>query len=156
MSRTLIGNNFFRTIACAILLAFAPPLFGAAPFVIQTEGPTPDEVKEVTVEEHLGASLPLDLVFHDEQGSAVPLRQFFSGKKPVVLQMGYYNCPMLCGLVSQGLIKSLKDVSLNAGSDYEVVYVSIDPNETPLVAAGKKQSYVKAYQRPARRPAGTC
>ena len=107
--------------------------------------PNPPEAKTVTVVEHLNAQIPLDLTFNDEDGKPVQLKQFFNGKKPVVLQMGYFGCPMLCSLVSQGLVNSLKDVKLNAGSDYEVVYVSIDPTEGAGMAKAKKQSFLDVY-----------
>jgi protein SCO1/2 len=95
----------------------------------------------------LNSSLPLDLTFVDEQSHAGPLRQYFTGKKPVVLQMGYFQCPMLCTLTSRGLAESLKQVTLNAGSDFDVVFVSIDPKETPALAAAKKESFIKEYGR---------
>ena len=108
----------------------------------------PEELKNITVDEHLNTQLPLDLTFTDERNQTVQLGQYFSGNKPVVLQLGYYGCPMLCDLVSRGLTKSLKTVELNAGSDFEVVFISIDPNETWQLAQGKKRSYVTEYARP--------
>jgi protein SCO1 len=116
--------------------------------------PNPAEAKTVTVVEHLSTQLPLDLSFVDENGQSVQLKQYFNGKKPVVLQMGYFGCPMLCSLVSQGLVNSLKDVKLNAGSDYEVVYVSIDPTEGPGMANAKKQAYMQAYGHGSESAAG--
>jgi protein SCO1/2 len=110
--------------------------------------PAPDELKNITVDEHLNTQLPLDLTFTDERNQVVKLGQYFTGTKPVVLQLGYYGCPMLCDLVSRGLTKSLKGVELNAGSDFEVVFISIDPNESWQLAQGKKRSYLKEYARP--------
>jgi len=108
----------------------------------------PDADKNVQVKEHPGAALPLDAWFMDETGKNVQLRQYFDGKrKPVIIQIGYYRCPMLCGLISRGLVDSLKEVRLNAGPDYEVVFISIDPRETPELAAMKKESFLKAYAR---------
>jgi len=107
--------------------------------------PVPNEAKTVTVVEHLNTKIPLDLNFIDDAGNPVQLKQYFTGKKPVVLQMGYFGCPMLCSLVSQGLVTSLKDVSLNAGGDFEIVYVSIDPTEGPGMAHTKKQAYLESY-----------
>ena len=108
----------------------------------------PEELKNITVDEHLNTQLPLDLTFTDERNQTVQLGQYFSGNKPVVLQLGYYGCPMLCDLVSRGLTKSLKTVELNAGSDFEVVFISIDPHEDWTLAQGKKRSYVTEYDRP--------
>ena len=80
-------------------------------------GPTPADAESVKIDEHPNAQLPLDLSFVDEAGKTVQLKQYFSSGKPVVLQFGYFGCPMLCSLVSQALVDSLKDVKLNAGSD---------------------------------------
>ncbi|HZK82806.1 MAG TPA: SCO family protein, partial [Humisphaera sp.] len=108
----------------------------------------PESAKSVKVVEHLNAPLPLDAWFTDDSGKAVQLRQYFdNAKKPVLLQIGYFRCPMLCGLVSRGLVDSLKEVKLNAGPDYEVVFLSIDPNETPELAAQKKKSFLHDYAR---------
>lgn len=107
----------------------------------------PDELKHVAIDEHLGSTIPLDLTFRDERDQPVQLRRYFSGKKPVVLQLGYYRCPMLCDVISHGLLDSLKEIKLEAGKDFEVVFVSIDPHETPALAALKKQSYMEEYGR---------
>lgn len=97
----------------------------------------------VNVSEHPGAALPLDLGFTDETGKAVRLGDYFTGGRPVVLQLGYYECPMLCSLVSKGTADAFKAVSLVPGKDYELVFVTINPAETPALAAAKKQSYLK-------------
>ena len=107
----------------------------------------PGELNDVTVVEHAGSQLPLDLTFNDETGKPVQLGQYFAGRKPVVLQLGYYKCPMLCGLISQGLLNSVKQVSLTAGKDYDLVFVSIDPKETPELAAQKKGAFLQQYGR---------
>ncbi len=111
-------------------------------------GTIPAEAKAVTVKEHLNTKIPLDLQFTDETGKQVRLGDYFNGgKRPVILQLGYYRCPMLCSLTSQGLIDVLNDLKLDAGKDYQVVFVSIDPSETPQLAAEKKKSYLSAYHR---------
>jgi len=108
----------------------------------------PESAKSVKVTEHLNSALPLDAWFTDDSGKSVQLREYFdNAKKPVLLQIGYFRCPMLCSLVSRGLVDSLKEVKLNAGPDYEVVFLSIDPNETPELAAQKKQSFLHNYAR---------
>jgi protein SCO1/2 len=79
----------------------------------------------------------------------VKLGDYFKGQKqPVILQLGYYGCPMLCDLISQGATQSLKELSLNAGADYHVVFISIDPKEDWTLAQKKKRSYVTEYGRP--------
>jgi protein SCO1/2 len=107
----------------------------------------PDALKDIGVTEHLGSKLPLDLTFTDDQGQTVTLGKYFNGKKPVILQLGYLGCPMLCSLVSQGTVDSLRKLSLTAGKDYEIVFVSIDPKEGYKLAADKKETYVQDYHR---------
>ncbi|HYE19953.1 MAG TPA: SCO family protein [Tepidisphaeraceae bacterium] len=109
--------------------------------------PVPDELKNVTVDEKLAAELPLDAPFTDDAGNRVTLRKYFDGGKPVILQLGYYGCPMLCDLVSQGTVNALRDVSLEAGKDYDVVFVSVDPAETRELAYLKKTNFLRAYGR---------
>lgn len=106
-----------------------------------------DPLADIAYEQRLGEQLPLDLPFVDEEGRAVALGDFF-GEKPVVLALGYYECPMLCSLVREGMVASLMDVTLTAGTDFEVVNVSIDPTETPMNAANAKAAIVSRYNRP--------
>jgi protein SCO1/2 len=107
----------------------------------------PDELKGITIDERLNQPLPLDVPFVDEMNRQVTLRQYFGAGRPVVLQLGYYGCPMLCDLISKGLIDSMKMVELEPGRDYELIFVSIDPNERWDLAQKKKRSYVQAYGR---------
>jgi protein SCO1/2 len=109
--------------------------------------PAPDELKNITVDEHLGQTVPLDALFVDDTNQKVTLAKYFTGKKPVIVQLGYYGCPMLCDLVSKGLVKSMKDVELTAGVDYEVIFISIDPNENWMLAQSKKRAYAAEYGR---------
>jgi protein SCO1/2 len=153
MNRTFVQIFARTTIACclAILLARAPR--AAARGVITPEPPprtaaTPDELKNVTLDEHLNGPLPLDAKFVDDTNQPVQLRKYFTGKKPVVLQLGYYGCPMLCDLVSRGATTSLKELPLTAGKDFELVFISIDPNESWQLAQGKKRSWLREYDRP--------
>jgi len=106
-----------------------------------------DPTREVGLDQRLGEMLPLDLVFRDGTGAEVRLGDYF-GHGPVVLALVYYECPMLCTLVLNGAVRTLRGVPLDAGEDFEVVVVSIDPGETPELAAAKQAEYVKAYDRP--------
>ena len=108
----------------------------------------PGALKGVGIDQRLDAQIPLDVVFNDEAGRALPLSTYFTGKKPVVLALVYYRCPMLCSEILNGLAGALKAVSLNPGQDFEVVAVSFDPKDTPEIAAAKKQSYLHRYNRP--------
>ena len=102
---------------------------------------------EVGLDQKLGEKIPLDLVFRDEAGHPVRLGDLF-GARPVVLTLAYYRCPMLCSLVLNGLASGLKPVSLDPGKDFAMVTVSIDPRETPDLAAASAKSYVARYGRP--------
>lgn len=124
-----------------------PPLYGARPEPGQVATGLPKALKNVGIDQKLNEQIPLDAVFKDEQGREVKLGEFF-GKKPVVLSLVYYTCPMLCNQVLNGMLGSFRQVSFNIGEQYEVVTVSFDPRETPALAAAKKQTYVKGYNRP--------
>ena len=86
-------------------------------------------------------------MFRDEAGNEVRLGQYF-GQKPVVLVLAYYECPMLCTIVLNGVLHSLKELKYNVGQEFEVVTVSFDPSEKPSLAAAKKAIYVGLYGRP--------
>jgi protein SCO1/2 len=109
---------------------------------------SPEELKEVSITEHAGDTIPLDATFTDEGGKTVQLRQYFAAKRPVILQLGYFGCPAMCGLVSHGMLDALKDVTLMPAKDFEILYVSIDPSEKPELAAQKKESYLAQFNRP--------
>lgn len=102
---------------------------------------------EVGLDQKLGEWIPLDITFRDEQGAEVALRSFFRGR-PVVLALVYYECPMICTEVLNGLVKSFKVLPLSIGKDYDVITVSINPREKPPLAASKKAQYVKSFGRP--------
>lgn len=110
-------------------------------------GGLPPQLRNVGFDPPLNAQLPLDLAFRDEVGRAVSLRNY-SNAKPVVLALVYYGCPMLCNEVEQGLVGTLKMISFNPGRDYEVVFVSFDPRETPDMALQKKQAAISRFARP--------
>jgi len=107
----------------------------------------PEILKEIGIDQRLDAPLPLDIPLRDETGRAVRLGDYF-GKRPVVLALVYYNCPMLCTQVLNGLVAALNVMSLDAGRDFDVVAVSFDARETPAMAAAKKDAYLTRYKRP--------
>lgn len=107
----------------------------------------PPQLRGVGIDQRLDNQVPLDLKFRDETGQPVNLASYF-GKKPVILSLVYYTCPMLCTTAENGLLNALRDVKFNIGEQYEVVTVSIDPTETPEMALGKKAVYVGLYGRP--------
>jgi protein SCO1/2 len=106
----------------------------------------PAALEGVRFDQRLGGHLPLDLGFRDEEGRAVSLGEFF-GKRPVLLSLGYYNCPMLCPMVRDGLVRSIKPLSFSAGREFEVVIVSIDPDEGPKDAKPRREDSLSRYDR---------
>jgi protein SCO1/2 len=107
----------------------------------------PKALEGVGIDQHLDGKIPLDLRFTDESGASVRLGDYF-GSKPVVLALVYYECPMLCTLVLNGLVSSVKALSFDVGNEFEIVTLSFDPNETSAMAAAKKETYLEAYRRP--------
>jgi protein SCO1/2 len=108
----------------------------------------PTVLKQVQVTQHLNAQLPLNAAFVDDTGAPVMLAKYFDGKHPAVVSLVYYNCPMLCSEELDGLTGALEMVHLTPGKDFQIVIISIDPSETPQVAAKKKAFYLKRYGHP--------
>jgi protein SCO1 len=106
----------------------------------------PPYLQNVGIEQRLDAQVPADLSFVDDTGRPVKLGDYF-GKKPLILNLVYYNCPMLCGEVLAGLTGSMKLIKFDVGNQFEVVTVSFNPQETPRLAAEKKRDYLKRYGR---------
>ena len=104
-------------------------------------------MRDVRIDQNLNSQVPLDLTFRDEDGKQVKLRDYFHGK-PVVLIPAYYRCPRLCTLILNGVADSLRQISFKMGRDFSVVTFSFDPNETPEMAAAKKESYVEFLGQP--------
>jgi protein SCO1/2 len=105
-------------------------------------------LKDVRIDQKMDSAVPLDLPFVDEHGKDVTLAQYFGGSRPAVLALVYYECPMLCTQVLNGLFSSIEPLKLDAGRDFDIVVVSFDPGETPAMALAKKTSYLKHYHRP--------
>ena len=148
--RTIRGGWRAAILCCALL---------SAPFFAQVSSygdkqngenagdQLPQVLKKVGVSQHLNQQLPLDAAFVDESGKPVKLGDYF-GKKPAILALVYYTCPMLCSEEMDGLTSSLEMVKLTPGKDFDVVIVSIDPSDSPEQAAKSKALYVKRYGRP--------
>ena len=117
------------------------PLYGARPPSGNPSTGLPQALQEVRIEQKLDQQLPLDLVFRDENGRDVKLGQYF-GHKPVVLAFVYYDCPMLCTQVLNGMVTSFRVLPFEIGQEFDVVTISFDPRETPELAQKKKKVYV--------------
>ncbi len=138
---------------CAVMrfAACAAMLLAAAVMPVRADNSVasrrPKILRDVGIDQNLDQQIPLDLRFRDETGKSIQLRQYF-GKKPIVLSLVYFGCPMLCTMVEDGLLQSLKQVNFSAGEQFDVLTVSFDPHDTPEVAAAKKALYVGLYGRP--------
>lgn len=111
------------------------------------EDTRPKILQKVGIDQRLNQQLPLDLRFRDDEGREVRLGDYF-GKRPVIFALVYYQCPMLCTLVLNGMTSALTVVRFDAGREFDVVAVSIDPRETPAMASAKKRTYLSRYKRP--------
>jgi protein SCO1/2 len=143
MNWTRLISGFF-----ALLLSASAVMGQAVP---SSTGPAaqnmPLVLQNVGFEPQLNAKLPLDLAFRDEVGRNVQLREYFT-QRPVLLALVYYGCPMLCNQTEQGVVGTLRMLSFNPGRDYEVVFVSFDPRESPDMAAQKKEFAMMHFRRP--------
>lgn len=136
-----------RRLTLAALLALLPSLAAAQMGSVPPPRPaTPGVLQEIGFDQRLGGQVPLELAFTDEAGRAVKLADYF-GKKPVVLSLVYYECPMLCTISLNGLAGALEALSFVPGQEFEVLTVSFDPGETPVLAAAKKKAYLARYKR---------
>jgi protein SCO1/2 len=106
----------------------------------------PPGLKNVGIQQNLDQPIPPDLTFTDDLGRSVRLGDYF-GKKPMILNLVYYNCPMLCGEVLSGLENSLRMMKFDVGKEFDVITVSFDPQETPEMAAKKKAEFLRRYKR---------
>jgi protein SCO1/2 len=139
----------FRLFAWPLIWSWFTVLVGGGAAVAHhTEGHQPPGLlAEVRFDQRLDAQVPLDLVFQDETGTSVRLRDYF-GQRPIILTLNYYNCPMLCPLALEGLVRSLRPLSFSIGEQFDVLTVSFDPRETPELAAEAKVKYTQDYARP--------
>ncbi len=110
-------------------------------------GAMPELLQDVGLDQRLNTQLPLTLQFKDEEGRTVRLGDYF-GKRPVILTLAYYECPMLCTQVLNGVASAIGVLKFSVGQEYEIVTVSFDPRDTPERARAKKASYIERYNRP--------
>lgn len=121
-------------------------LLGVGDIYAQDFTPTPTVLDSVGIDQQLGEQIPLDLTFKDETGAPVTLAHYFKDR-PVILVPAYYECPMLCTQILNGLLSGLRPLSLNVGEDFQIVTFSFNPKEGPELAAAKKTAYLEGYHR---------
>jgi protein SCO1/2 len=134
-----------------LLIVFVLALIASFPATAQGQQqlktPGGSIVSDVGFDQKLGIRLPLEFRFRDDSGRDLALGELF-GPRPVILAPVYYRCPLLCNQLLNGLTRSLKPLSLDAGKDFDVVAFSIDPEETSELAGKKKANYLERYDRP--------
>lgn len=108
----------------------------------------PKELDGVGIDEKLGSSVDMGLVFKNEKGEDVTLGSFYDGKHPVIISLVYYSCPGLCNFHLNGLVEGLKGLEWTPGEKFQVLAISFDAKETSNLSAGKKKSYMDVYERP--------
>ncbi|MGH9803736.1 MAG: SCO family protein [Candidatus Acidiferrales bacterium] len=145
MRRTAMDDERAPRNALAILLPIVVALGLLSPLAASAQSPA-QVIQQVAFEQKINQPLPLGLTFRDESGRRVALGDYF-GRRPVVLALVYYKCPMLCTFVLNGLVKSLKVLKFEPGREFDIVVVSFNPAETPALAAEKKAAYLREYGR---------
>jgi protein SCO1 len=151
----LLCSSTIRKLAAAAILAACLGLPGwaqlSAPNGGQVEGATNQKIPifdQVGIEQKLNQQVPLDLTFTDENGQQVQLGKYF-GSKPVILTLVYYQCPMLCSQVLNGVTGALNGITrFNIGRDFDIVTVSFDPRDKPAEAVATKKRLLERYRRP--------
>jgi protein SCO1/2 len=136
---------FALSLGCAAAMGAQVSSYGDKAAGANSGDQLPIVLQKVQVTQRLNAQLPLDAQFVDDTGAPVTLGKYFDGKHPAIVSLVYYNCPMLCSEEMDGLVSALLMVHLTPGKDFQIVVISIDPSETPQLAAQKKAFYVKRY-----------
>ncbi len=134
-----------KTFFIIVILYFA--IIGIHPSLnAENSNTLPPIAREIGIDQKLNQQIPADLQFRDDLGNNVTLAKYFNGNKPLILTLVYYECPMLCTEVLNGVLKAVNDINLQVGNDFDVLTVSFNAKETPSLASAKKAAYVKAYK----------
>ncbi|MDY7110404.1 MAG: SCO family protein [Planctomycetota bacterium] len=145
----IAATGINRALIAALVLPALPgwvaPVAAQAPLLTED---TPEALEDVTIIDRTGNEIPLDLSFVDESGKSVALADYFRPGRPVILTLNYYRCPMLCTLTLNGMVDALNEIDWAAGEDFDIVTVSINPEEGPELATMKKKGYLTQYDCP--------
>jgi protein SCO1/2 len=142
---TFLRATFVALVACVLALTGFAPRTASAQIAAM-----PRELEHVGVSEHLDGPLPLDVPFRDHTGAPTTLGKILDGKRPIVLQFAYHSCPVVCGMITNNLAVGLKGVPWTIGKEFDVVTISIDPNESLERTAAKRTSILNEYGRASR------
>jgi protein SCO1/2 len=140
------NNSSFAVLLAVMLLAASAAAQMNNGIMAPPANTRPPRLENVGIEQHLDTQVPPDLTFRDETGKTVKLGDYF-GHKPLILNLVYYNCTMLCGEALAGLSSAMRLIKFDVGNEFDVITVSFDPRETPEMAAAKKKDYVARYGR---------
>lgn len=143
VSIVVLMAAFTSIVAWLVAFAVFPPTVSA-----QRTGELPKELDGAGVDEKLGETLPADIIFRDEEGRSVELGRYFDGERPVLLNLVYHDCPMLCSLVIQGLTKALAPMDWVPGGEFDVLTISFNPSEGPELAADAKAHALHMLGKP--------
>jgi protein SCO1/2 len=135
-----IALALLTIVACGVIPARAQDTTG------QSE--RPQQYRNAGVDEHPNAQVPTDLTFYNETGQPIQLGSYFHPNRPVILQLGYFDCPKLCDVISRGVVDTVKQINLVGGKDFVYLFVSINPGESPNLAAVKRENYIEQYGKP--------
>ncbi len=151
MTRVVATISLLLALVCSAHAAPATQPAQKPDGVVDPAARVPDEVRNVGIDEKLGHLLPGNLIFTNEAGEDRALSSYFNTGRPLILQLGYFQCPHLCDSVSHGIIDSVRSMNLTAGKDFDMLFISIDPTDTPSLAALKQQSVVQYFGHPEQR-----
>jgi len=146
-----VGKGLARILVAALILGctsicgFGQPM--SKGIMSPPANVRPPGLKNVAVEQRLNEQIPPQLIFRDETGKTVRLADYF-GRRPMILNLVYYQCPMLCGEVLSGLESALRILRFDVGKEFDVLTISFDPRETPEMATAKKAEFLQRYKRP--------
>lgn len=145
-------SSILRQFAVIVTLALMVALMATTASAQLTKEPPvkllPPNLSDVSIHQQLNHPIPLDAQFKDDTGKTIKLGDYFGHGRPVILNLVYYECPMLCGEALNGLTATLRMLKLNVGDDFDVVTLSFDTREGPELAHKKKQAYIERYGRP--------
>jgi protein SCO1/2 len=144
------GGAEFEKIKCSLRLGVSAVYFILTSFLLPANAAnnslSDEQLLQIKFDQKINSQVAPDLIFRDETGKQIRFGNYF-GKRPIVLMLGYYSCPMLCTLALNGAVSTFQDLKWTVGENFDVVFVSIDPNETSQLAAEKKKTYARSYGR---------